>query len=184
MAQLRKEFVAVMNHRWPFPWHLSSTNTEVADAARKQMVDIMAGLRLHTSPCWYHTFNTLGVGKYLPHTHSQVTPTLKQGSAETVVGAEGGAAETRLGRQKIEKGKEEKEEQLGSSPAERKVAAEKKCYAIWTARTSRDAIKGVILSNDITESLFMALPNIIIRSFWHSQEAEPFLSPGPDQVLM
>lgn len=75
-------------------------------------------------------FNMLGVGKYLPHTHSQVTPTLKQGSAETVVGAEGGAAETGLGRQKTEKGKEEQEDQLGNSPTERKAAAEKKCYCI------------------------------------------------------
>ena len=173
-----------MNHWWPFLWHLSSTNTEGADAARKQMVDITASLRLHTSPCWYHMFNMLGVGKYLPHTHSQVTPTLKQGSVETVVGAEGGAAEIGLRRQKIEKGKEEQEDQLGNSSTERIAAAEKKCYSIWTAQTSRDAIKRVILCNDITESLFMALPNIIIRSFWHSREAELFLSPGPDQVLM
>lgn len=62
----------------------------------------------------------LGVGKYLPHTHSQVIPTLKQGSVETVVGAEGGAAEIGLGRQKIEKGKEEQEDQLGNSSTESK----------------------------------------------------------------
>lgn len=41
-------------------------------------------------------------GKYFLHTHSHMTPTLKQGRVETLVGAEGRVGETGLGRRKTE----------------------------------------------------------------------------------
>lgn len=74
--------------------------------------------------------NMLVLGKYLPYTHSHMTPTVKGGTVKTAVGAEGGVGETGLGRQKTEKGKEEQKDQLGSSPTEMKATAEKKCHSI------------------------------------------------------
>lgn len=99
---------------------------------------------------------------------------LSQTGESGVVDIEGEVGETGLGRKKTEeniqtdtkmKAREEQEGQLGSSPTERKATAEKKCHSTCKAQTSRNAIKRVIPSKDITEPLFMALPNVIISSF-------------------
>lgn len=175
---LGKDFVAVMDHWWSFPWLLSPTNTKVADAAWKQVVPSLASLR-YAAPRCYPMLNVLPFGKYFPHTRSHMTPPLKQGRV--------GAGYRRGWRNRARKAEDRKYELIsrqgwgrtegpaGSSPTERKPTAEKKCHSTWKAQTSRNAIKRVILSNDIIEPLLVALPNIIIRSFWHSEEAEPFL---------
>lgn len=61
--------------------------------------------------------NVLPFGQYFPHTHSHMTPPLKQGRVGAMVGTGGGAGGTGLGRWKTEntnwyqsKGEEEQEE--------------------------------------------------------------------------
>lgn len=97
---LGKDFVAVMDHWWSFPWLLSPTNTKVADAAWKQVVPSLASLR-YVAPRCYPMLNVLPFGKYFPHTRSHMTPPLKQGRLGAVVGT-GGAGGTGPGRRKTE----------------------------------------------------------------------------------
>lgn len=61
------------------------------------------------------------------------------------------------------KDKEEQEDKLGTSPTERKAAASKKCRSFKKLRHPEMLLKGNSCS-DITEPLFIALPNIIIKS--------------------
>lgn len=190
MAQLGKECVVVTDPWRPLPWLRNTTDTEAAGAAWKHVIGGWASLRLH--------FTSLAPdvacspsASYFPHTHFHTTTSLKQGRVGTLwVQTEGLEKQGWEGGKEKEKqtspseGKKE-QDQLGSGPTEREATAEKECHSIRKAQTSRNAIERVILSNGITEPLFLALPNIIIGSFWHSQEAgEPLLSPGPDQVLM
>lgn len=189
MAQLGKECVVVTDPWQPLPWLLSTTGTEAAGAAWKQVIGSWASLRLSFTSLTPDVVCCPSASTSLTRIFTRLH--LWNRESGNVVGTDRGVGETGLGRRKQKKKQtsqrenKNKQDQLGSCPTERKATAERECHSIWRAQTSRNAIERVILSNDITEPLSLALPNIIIGSFWHSQEAgEPLLSPGPDQVLM
>lgn len=94
------------------------------------MVDIMASVRLHTSPYLIPHVQYAGCWQVSPsHTFSGDSNS-KTGSAETVMGARRRAAEAGLGRQKIEKGQRRTRGAAGKQPSGKENRSRKKCYAI------------------------------------------------------
>lgn len=95
MARLGKECVVVTDHWWPFPQLLSPTNTKVANAALKQVIDSLANLRLHITLLIPDVEYTVLWQIFPSHDHTSET-----GKTGVVVGTEGEVRETGLGRRK------------------------------------------------------------------------------------